>query len=174
METTNNSRPMLIDGLSCVCGGSKIYYSTVNVEDMSNINQLACPNCGIIMRSPNTDENGEWLKKHWKQIHCLEERGLKEMPDKKYTCDEIAEKTADGCEWCQRNSDGEYTMSGFANPQNPRQRATVSFYGGMFVVELDLDNAAVPSRLSGEIKFCPMCGRDLRRKEDGGCEHDAG
>ena len=37
METTNNNQPMLIDGLSCVCGGSKIYYSTVNVEDMSNI-----------------------------------------------------------------------------------------------------------------------------------------
>lgn len=70
METTNNSRPMLIDGLSCVCGGSKIYYSTVNVGDMSNINQIACPNCGIIMRSPNTDENGEWLKKHWKKIHA--------------------------------------------------------------------------------------------------------
>ena len=68
---------------------------------------------------------------------------------------------SDGCEWCQPNSDGEYTMSGFANPQNPRQRATVSFYGGMFVVELDLDNAAAPSRLSGEIKFCPMCGREI-------------
>lgn len=23
-------------------------------------------------------------------------------------------------------------------------------------------------------RFCPMCGRDLRRKEGGGCEHDAG
>lgn len=70
METTNNSRPMLIDGLSYVCGGSKIYYSTVNVEDMNNINQLACPKCGIIMRSPPTDENGEWLKNHWKKTHA--------------------------------------------------------------------------------------------------------
>ena len=78
-------------------------------------------------------------------------------------------KDSNGCEWCQPNSDGEYTMSGFANPQNPRQRATVSFYGGMFVVELDLDSAATPSRLSGEIKFCPMCGRDLNRKE-GQCD----
>ena len=25
-----------------------------------------------------------------------------------------------------------------------------------------------------DYRFCPMCGRDLRRKEDGGCEHDAG
>ena len=71
METTNNNQPMLIDGLSCVCGYSKIYYSTVNVEDMSNINQLACPNCGIIMRSPPTDENGEWLKNHWKKTHGI-------------------------------------------------------------------------------------------------------
>lgn len=45
METTNNNQPMLIDGLSCVCGGSKIYYSTVNVEDMNNINQLALDLC---------------------------------------------------------------------------------------------------------------------------------
>lgn len=70
METTNNNQPMLIDGLSCVWGGSKIYYSTVNVEDMNNINQLACPKCGIIMRSPPTDENGEWLKNHWKKTHA--------------------------------------------------------------------------------------------------------
>lgn len=71
METTNNNQHMLIDGLPCVCGGSKIYYSTVNVEDMSNINQLACPNCGIIMRSPPTDKDGEWLKKHWVRVHSL-------------------------------------------------------------------------------------------------------
>ena len=71
METINNNQPMLIDGLSCVCGGSKIYYSTINVEDMSNVNQLACSNCGIIMRSPPTDENGEWLKNHWKKTHGI-------------------------------------------------------------------------------------------------------
>ena len=70
METTNNSRPMLIDGLSCICGYNKIYYYRINVDGASDVNQLACPNCGIIMRSPNTDENGEWLKKHWKKIHA--------------------------------------------------------------------------------------------------------
>lgn len=69
MGTTNNSRPMLIDGLSCVCGYNKIYYYRINVDGVSDVNQLACPNCGIIMRSPNTDENGEWLKKHWKKTH---------------------------------------------------------------------------------------------------------
>ena len=24
-----------------------------------------------------------------------------------------------------------------------------------------------------DYRFCPMCGRDMRRKEDGSCEHDA-
>ena len=71
METTNNSRPMLIDGLSCICGYNKIYYYRVNVDGVSDVNQLACPNCGIIMRSPNTDENGEWLKNHWKKTHGI-------------------------------------------------------------------------------------------------------
>ena len=89
METTNNNQPMLIDGLSCVCGGSKVYYSTVNVEDMSNINQLACPNCGIIMRSPSTDENGKWLKNHWKKTHGI----VKTL---------TAERDRNqGCEYCQ-------------------------------------------------------------------------
>ena len=74
-------------------------------------------------------------------------------------------KIRNGCKYCQPNPNGEYTTLEFENPQNPKQRATVSFYGGMFVVELDLDRAAAPSRLSGEIKFCPMCGRDLHRKE---------
>ena len=69
METTNNNHPMLIDGLSCICGYNKIYYYRINVDGISDVNQLACPNCGIIMRSPNTDENGEWLKKHWKKTH---------------------------------------------------------------------------------------------------------
>lgn len=68
METSNN-RPMLMDGLSCICGYNKIYYYRLNVDGISDVNQLACPNCGIIMRSPNTDENGEWLKKHWKKTH---------------------------------------------------------------------------------------------------------
>lgn len=70
METTNNNQPMLIDGLSCICGYNKIYYYRINVDGISDVNQLACPNCGIIMRSPPTDENGEWLKNHWKKTHA--------------------------------------------------------------------------------------------------------
>ena len=71
MEATNNNQPMLIDGLSCVCGYNKIYYYRINVDGISDVNQLACPNCGIIMRSPPTDENGEWLKNHWKKTHSI-------------------------------------------------------------------------------------------------------
>ena len=62
---------MLIDGLSCICGYNKIYYYRINVDGISDVNQLACPNCGIIMRSPPTDENGGWLKNHWKKTHGI-------------------------------------------------------------------------------------------------------
>lgn len=62
---------MLIDGLSCICGYNKIYYYRINVDGVNDVNQLACPNCGIIMRSPPTDENGEWLKNHWKKTHGI-------------------------------------------------------------------------------------------------------
>lgn len=118
METTNNNRPMLIDGLSCVCGGSKIYYSTVNVEDISNINQLACPNCGIIMRSPNTDENGEWLKKHWKKTHetMIAERDEYKRRMEAAEADILEMLIEEGgnldlCHWCAGNCpDNDYSQ----------------------------------------------------------------
>lgn len=69
MEMQNNKLALPVDDFSCICGCDKVYYGTVNVEELSNVNQLICPKCGIIMRSPPTDENGEWLKKHWKDIH---------------------------------------------------------------------------------------------------------
>lgn len=74
MRETNDERNMRIDGLSCICGYNKIYYTKINVGDTSGVNQLACPNCGIIMRSPSSDENGDWLKKHWARTHSLKER----------------------------------------------------------------------------------------------------
>lgn len=121
MEITNNSRPMLIDGLSCVCGGSKIYCSTVNVEDMSNINQLACPNCGITMRSPPTDKNGEWLKKHWKKTHGIVKTLTAERDEYKRRAEAaeadilemLIEKggNLDFCHWCAGNChDNDYSQ----------------------------------------------------------------
>lgn len=73
--------------------------------------------------------------------------------------DDMTGKTGDGCEWCQPNEDGEYSMLAFQNPTNPAQQATVSFYNGTFAVELKLDNETKPARISAEIKFCPFCGR---------------
>ena len=73
----------------------------------------------------------------------------------------IDAENRDGCEYCQPNPNGEYTMLEFENPQNPEQHAIVSFYGGIFAVELNLDNATKPARISAEIKFCPFCGREL-------------
>ena len=63
-----------------------------------------------------------------------------------------------GCDWCQPNDDGEYSMMAFKNPANPAQMATVSFYDGTFAIELNMDGTAKPARMSAKIKFCPMCG----------------
>lgn len=67
-------------------------------------------------------------------------------------------KPQKGCEWCQPNDDGEYSMMAFLNPENPAQQATVSFYDGTFAIDLNMDGTAKPARMSAKIKFCPMCG----------------
>ena len=55
-----------IDDLKCICGSSAVFYCISEVNGLT-LNQLYCPNCGIVMRSPVTDENGAWLKEHWKK-----------------------------------------------------------------------------------------------------------
>lgn len=55
-------------GLTCICGNSTIVKDVVQIGDLS-VNQLSCPNCGIIMRSPSTDKGGKWLERHWRTIH---------------------------------------------------------------------------------------------------------
>lgn len=55
-----------IDDLKCICGSSAVFYCISEVNGLP-LNQLYCPNCGIVMRSPATDENGAWLKEHWKK-----------------------------------------------------------------------------------------------------------
>ena len=57
-----------IDGLQCVCGGTAVYYDMVGVDSLM-VNQLYCPECGIIMRSPPSDKDGAWLKEHWRTVH---------------------------------------------------------------------------------------------------------
>lgn len=67
-----------------------------------------------------------------------------------------------GCDWCQPNDDGEYSMLVFQNSANPVQQALVSFYDGTFAVELDLDSKQKPVRMSAPIDYCPFCGRKMK------------
>jgi len=63
-----------VDGLSCVCGNSTVCKCVVDVEG-TNVNQLHCCECGIIMRSPaELDTDGKWLENHWRSIHMERER----------------------------------------------------------------------------------------------------
>lgn len=64
-----------IDDLKCICGSSAVFYCISEVNGLP-LNQLYCPNCGIVMRSPVTDENGAWLKEHWKKTV------MRHIPDK--------------------------------------------------------------------------------------------
>ena len=58
--------------IRCVCGKYD-YFNQINVEG-DPVNQLFCANCGLMMRSPGTDKNGEWLKEEWKK-HVEPKRG---------------------------------------------------------------------------------------------------
>lgn len=78
------------------------------------------------------------------------------------------------CNWCQPNPDGEYTMLEFENPKSPAQRATVSFYDGMFAIELALDSKQKPARMSAQINYCPFCGRNTRYQKGNTSENDIG
>lgn len=47
-----------LENLSCICGSQTVYQSLIEVDGLK-VNQLYCPNCGIIMRSPATDTDGK-------------------------------------------------------------------------------------------------------------------
>lgn len=68
VENEAARRMTKVEGLSCICGSAHVYKSIVNVKGLE-VNQLHCPECGIIMRSPGTDENGKWLEGHWRSVH---------------------------------------------------------------------------------------------------------
>lgn len=68
-----------IDGYRCICGSDHVVFSDrVSVYDHDDknilaVNQMYCTKCGIMMRSPESDTNGEWLKEHWKEVHMKDE-----------------------------------------------------------------------------------------------------
>lgn len=68
-----NDAKRILEGLSCICGNTHVYKSIVNVKGLE-VNQLHCPECGIIMRSPGTDENGKWLEGHWRSVHMRKDK----------------------------------------------------------------------------------------------------
>ena len=68
---------VVVDGLTCVCGGTKVVSNVVEVNGKDKAYQLACPMCGIMMRAPFVREsNEEWLKKHWRDVHM---KGLRRV-----------------------------------------------------------------------------------------------
>lgn len=65
-----------MDDLKCICGNSAVFYC-INEVNGQPINQIYCPDCGIIMRSPRDDDkDGAWLEEHWKKVV------MRYLPDK--------------------------------------------------------------------------------------------
>lgn len=175
METTNNNRPMLIDGLSCVCGYNKIYYYRINVDGVSDVNQLACPNCGIIMRSPNTDENGEWLKKHWKKTHETPMAERDEYFERDNMCsDDMLNEVLEIVEAfssidAKPVRHGRWIYDPNANDWN---------IGGYVCSECHTRNNNLPCNeiantlIYAGSKFCPHCGARMDEETDDDYRHD--
>lgn len=65
-----------LENFSCICGSQTVCQSQIDVDGLK-VNQLYCPSCGIIMRSPATDTEGKWLRKHWEAIIMRGKSGQK-------------------------------------------------------------------------------------------------
>lgn len=54
--------------LKCACG-HPVYMSGIEIRGLKGIvHQLHCPGCGLSMRSPVGDQDGEWLKHQWQRV----------------------------------------------------------------------------------------------------------
>lgn len=71
-----------LENFFCICGSQTVCQSLIMIDGMK-VNQLYCPNCGIIMRSPATDTDGKWLRKHWEAIIM---RGKSDQKQKCMAC----------------------------------------------------------------------------------------
>lgn len=71
-------------------------------------------------------------------------------------------KKNEDCGFCHANDDGEYDMFTFEHPADPNRSASVSFYNGELVIEINQPGDEKTQRLSCTINHCPICGRVFR------------
>lgn len=62
--------PLLMDSLECTCGSKKVYHSRVEIGVDTTVEELYCPECGIIMRAPHGML--DMLMKNWRDVHMKE------------------------------------------------------------------------------------------------------
>lgn len=61
------SEPTIMDSLKCICGSNKVCHTTVDIGVDNTVEELYCPECGIIMRAPS--DMLDMLKKNWIAVH---------------------------------------------------------------------------------------------------------
>lgn len=62
--------PLLMDSLKCTCGSNKVYHSCVEIGVDTTVEELYCPECGIIMRAPHGML--DMLMRNWQDVHMRE------------------------------------------------------------------------------------------------------
>lgn len=66
-ERASDALPTIMDSLKCVCGSNKVCHTTVDIGVDTTVEELYCPECGIIMRAPSGML--DMLKKNWIAVH---------------------------------------------------------------------------------------------------------
>ena len=66
-ERASDALPTIMDSLKCVCGSNKVCHTTVDIGVDNTVEELYCPECGIIMRAPSGML--DMLKKNWIAVH---------------------------------------------------------------------------------------------------------
>ncbi len=69
------------------------------------------------------------------------------------------------CEWCHPDKDGMYTSARFDN-QNSGNSITLFYNGARATLVLKRKGQTL-GRIGHDIYFCPMCGRNVRKKTEG-------
>ena len=69
------------------------------------------------------------------------------------------------CGFCHSNKDGEHDMLTFKHPVDPQRSASVSFYNGKLVIEINQPGDEKAQRLFCKINHCPFCGRAYGEEE---------
>lgn len=70
------------------------------------------------------------------------------------------------CLFCKSDKDGNREIFRFEHPTNPKRSAIFGITEGKLFIDFRQPEDAIDQRISCEISFCPLCGRELSDDEN--------